>query len=121
MKRINLILTISVGFIIYFSGCYPFNTGIYNDNSQVIIIYYPPEPELPNPPQPCIDCYPIPVPAPVPISNPVIRPNQPIKYRPVQPVNFPSDQNVKEERPSSQNINSRNNSGLRNESTGRRR
>jgi hypothetical protein len=121
MKRINLILMISIGFIIYFSGCYSFYSGIYNDNSQVIIIYYPPEPEIPNPPQPCIDCDPVPVPNPPIISNPVVKPDQPVKYRPVQPVNHPSDQNVKEERSSSKNINSRDNSGLRNESTGRKR
>jgi hypothetical protein len=116
MKRINLTMTIFIGSVIYFYGCYPFNTGIYNDNSQVIIIYYPPEPE-PNPHQPCSDCNPVPLPTP---NQPTIS-NPPIKYRLLQPVRNNSDQNVKEERLSSQNGNSRDKSGLRNENTGRKR
>jgi hypothetical protein len=118
MKQVNLMLMISIGFIIYFSGCYPFNTGIYdNNNFDAVVIDIPPEtPDMPLP------IYIEPPPDQVPPSYPYPKPVQtPVKYRPVQPVNLSSDQNVKEERPSSQNNNSRDNSGLRNESTGRRR
>lgn len=115
MKHINLILSLFIGLIIYFTGCYSFNTSIYNNNLKAVVIDIPPE--TPDSPAPI---YIEPLPVLVPPSYPYPEPVKPVKYRPIQPINHSSNQNVKEERPPAGNSNSRNNSGLRNENSGRR-
>ncbi|MCX6152300.1 MAG: hypothetical protein NTX22_17375 [Ignavibacteriales bacterium] len=109
MKRINLIAGFFLSAVIYFTGCYPFNTGVYKDYSTTII-YYPPDPQ-----EPC-DCDPVPPPEPPPVSITVPI----VKYRPIQPVN----QNPEKTDPPRKRIpgitSSRDNDGGRNENLRRR-
>jgi hypothetical protein len=121
MKQSNFVLIIILSASVYFSGCYPFNTGINKDNQQIIIIYLPPEsPEPPISPEPCIECYyPVPIP-PSPPSSPIYKPEQPVKYRPIEPVHKAPEQITKEERRSSGNLGSRENIGSGNENPRRR-
>jgi hypothetical protein len=116
MKTLEYVPVIILLSVFYLSGCYSFYSGIYRNNPEVIVIYYPPEPLSPPEPSPCIDCY---KPTPEPINSPVAGPNPPIKYRPVQPVRNIPEEKADERRPLG-SIDSRDNSGIRNENPRRR-
>ncbi len=113
MKSLEYVPVIILLSVLYLSGCYSFYSGIYRNNPEIIVIYYPPEP---TEPQPCIDCY---NPVQGPVNTPVTNPDPIIKYRPIRPVrNAPEEKvNVRE---SSGSIGSRDNSGMRNENPRRR-
>jgi hypothetical protein len=98
MKRLNLILTMFMGLMIYFMQSTPSGAVVYNNNFQAVEINI--ALELPDAPT---SVYIEPSPSLVPPSYPYFNTNPTDNNRSLQPTNFSLDKNVGRERTPSQN------------------